>query len=401
MAASVSALVNPPLLVWAREESGYEPEWVAKKLSVKPERLLAWEQGECKPTVRQARYLAKLYQRPFGVFFFPQPPVLPPLAGEYRRLPGVEPGVESPELRLALRVMSQRREITMGLLEELGAAITEFRTTAHLSEGAPEVGVRLRALLGVTVQEQLGWSSEWEAWRQWRGAVEAAGVLVFQFPKVPLSQVRGVSLLKFPLPVIGLNSKEDAPGARIFTLFHELVHIALAAGQDEQSAIKETRSDTAWSKVERFAEEAASAALIPGEVFRTFVGCMSVARDAWDVALVRTLAAKFRVTPLAMATRLRSAGTLTWRGYERWKSAWGEYVAALAPRSGGFASPVDKTLGRSGRPFAQVVIEALDSNRITAVQASRYLDLRFHHFEKLRSELRLGARSGSTADDGE
>lgn len=117
MAAPVPALVNPPLLVWAREESGYEPEWVAKKLSVKPERLLAWEQGERKPTVRQAQDLAKLYHRPFGVFFLPQPPVLPPLAGEYRRLPGIEPGVESPELRLAVRVMSQRREITMGLLE--------------------------------------------------------------------------------------------------------------------------------------------------------------------------------------------------------------------------------------------------------------------------------------------
>jgi len=44
-------------------------------------------------------------------------------------------------------------------------------------------------------------------------------------------------------------------------------------------------------------------------------------------------------------------------------------------------------LGRGGRPFAQLVIEALDSNRITAVDASRYLDLRFDHILKLRSEL--------------
>jgi Zn-dependent peptidase ImmA (M78 family)/transcriptional regulator with XRE-family HTH domain len=401
MASPIPALVNPPLLVWAREQSGHAPDWVARKLSVKPERLLAWENGERKPTVRQAQELAKLYHRPFGVFFLPQPPALPPLASEYRRLPGVDPGVESPELRLALRLMSQRREITIGLLEELGAPIAPFPVAAHLSEGAHEVGARLRALLGITVHEQFGWSSEWQAWRQWRAAVEAAGVLVFQFPKVPLAQVRGVSLLMFPLPVIGLNSRETAPGARIFTLIHELVHVALAAGKDEQSAILETRSDVAWSKVERFAEEAASAALIPDDVFRTFVGRMSVPRDGWNVALVRTLAGKFRVTPLAMATRLRAAGELTWKGYEGWKSAWGEYVAALKPRSGGIASPVEQTLGRGGRPFAQLVIEALDSNRITAVQASRYLDLRFHHLDKLRSDLRIGARSGSTADDGE
>src|SRR5579862_7232876 len=98
MPATLTALVNPPLLVWARKESGYAVEPVANRLNVKPERLLAWEQGESKPTVRQAQALAKFYHRPFGTFFLPQPPSLPPLAAEYRRLPGVRPGVESPEL---------------------------------------------------------------------------------------------------------------------------------------------------------------------------------------------------------------------------------------------------------------------------------------------------------------
>ena len=401
MPRGIPALVKPALLVWAREQSGYAPEPVAKRLNVKPERLLAWERGDLKPTVRQAQELAKFYHRPLGLFFLPQPPALPPLAAEYRRLPGVVPGVESPELRLAMRAMSQRREVAIELLEELGDPVPEFGTAAHLSESAPEVGSRLRTLLGVTVEEQLGWGDEWEAWRRWREAVESAGILVFQFPKVPLVQVRGVSLLRFPLPAIGVNPKESAPGARIFTLLHELTHIALAFGKEEKSALRETRDDAAWLKVEYFAEEAASAALIPEDVFAGFLQRMSVARDAWDVELLRTLAGKFRVTPLAMATRLRVAGALSWDGYQRWKSAWAKYLARLKPRSGGFASPVDKALSRAGRPLAQLVIEALDSNRITAVQACRYLDLRFEHFEKLRSELRYGSRSAQTVDDGD
>ena len=85
----------------------------------------------------------------------------------------------------------------------------------------------------------------------------------------------------------------------------------------------------------------------------------------------------------------------------RWKSAWAAYIATLSPRSGGFASPVDKTLGRAGRPLAQLVIEALDSNRITAVDACHHLHLRFEHFDKLRSELRLGSGGAKTADDGD
>ncbi len=401
MAASNPALVNPLLLSWAREQSGYTPESVAKRVNVKPERLLSWERGERNPTVRQAQELAKFYHRPFGLFFLPQPPVLPPLAAEYRRLTGITPGVESPELRLALRVMSYRREAALELLDELGESVPEFATAAHIAEGPIQVGRRLRELLGISAQEQLGWRDEWRAWRRWREVVETAGVLVFQFPKVPLAQVRGVSLLKMPLPVIGINSKETAPGARVFTLLHELTHIALAVGQEEKAALGESRDDAAWSQMERFAEEAASVAIIPEESLAGFLRHMSVPRDEWDVQLVLSLAAKFRVTPLAMATRLRAAGALTWDGYHNWRRAWGQYLSTLKPPSKGFATPVDKTLGRSGRPFTQLVMEALDSNRITAVQACRYLDLRFTHFDKLRSKLREGPGVGRAADDGD
>jgi Zn-dependent peptidase ImmA (M78 family) len=401
MRTSTQALVNPTVLTWARQESGYPPEPVAKRLNVKLERLLAWERGDLKPTVRQAQDLAKFYRRPFGVFFLPEPPTLPPLAAEYRRLPGVRPGVESPEFRLALRVMSQRREVALELSEELGAHVEDFNFTAHLSESTAAVGARLREALGITSDEQLGWTSDWQAWRRWREAVETAGVLVFQFPKVSLAQARGVTLFKFPLPAIGINSKESSPGARSFTILHELTHLALAVGNEERAALGETRDDAGWLEVERFAEEAASAALIPQEMLSSILQKMDVSPDAWDISSMRSLAGKFNITPLAMATRLRTAGALSWEGYNRWKLEWNQYVGTL-PKRKGFASPVGKTLGRSGRSFVRLVLEALDMNRVTAVQASRYLDLRFDHFDKLRNELRMEPMGPAGAfDDGE
>lgn len=103
MPASIPAEVTPSVLEWARKEAGLPPERVAKRTGVSPERLLAWERGEAKPTVRQAQTLAKFYHRSLSAFFLPQPPSLPPLAAEYRRLPGIAPGTESPELRLAIR----------------------------------------------------------------------------------------------------------------------------------------------------------------------------------------------------------------------------------------------------------------------------------------------------------
>ena len=395
--ASIPADINPELLIWAREESGYAADVVAKRIGVKVERLAEWENGGRRPSVRQVQNLAKYYHRPFGVFFLPQRPAIPPLAAEYRRLPGVRPGVESPEFRLALRQMSLRRERTLELNDELAVEGEEFMTAAHISEGSAVVGRRLREALGVAVARQMAWRDEWQAWREWRSAVEGIGVLVFQFPKVPLSQARGLSLLHFPSPVVGINSKELAPGARIFTLLHELVHVVLALGQDERVAIREGRSDSEWAEVEHFTEEAASEAIIPEDALQAALRISRVTRDGWDVAQVRSLAARFRVTPLAMATRLRAAGEMTWAGYTRWKDAWAEHVSRLKPRTGGMSTPVDKALSRGGRPFAQLVIEALDANRLTAVDASRYLDLRFDHIATLRTEL---SASTGAVDDG-
>lgn len=401
MPASIPALVTPAVLKWARKESGYDPEQAAKRAGVPPDKLLAWEEEEAqaKPTLRQAQALAKFYHRPLGVFFLPQPPSLPPLAAEYRRLPGIEPGLESPELRLAIRVMSQRREVALQLSGELDHPVPEFNLTLHPSEPPVAAGARLRSVLGITSGKQLEWGNEWEAWRRWRDAVERIGVLVFQFPKVALKQVRGVALPLFPLPAIGINSKETSAAARSYTLMHELAHVALVYGHEEEVALRERRSEAGWQEMERFAEEVASAMLIPEEVLGGFLAKMSVARDAWDVSLVRKLAYSFRVTPLAMATRLRAEGALTWKGYRLWKHEWDAYVATLKPRKGGFASPVDKTLGRAGRPFTQLVLEALDANRITSVDASRYLDLRFDYIQPLRRELFKGLGGGADSSD--
>ncbi|HKI70172.1 MAG TPA: helix-turn-helix transcriptional regulator, partial [Verrucomicrobiae bacterium] len=201
MSSNQAIAVNASLLAWAREESGYEVDQVAKRLQVKEERVAAWEKGELRPTMRQVEKLAHFFHRPLSIFFLPRRPQLPPLAAEYRRLPDVEPGHESPELRLALRQMLTRRENVLNLMGELGEPIPEFSLRAHLRESPADVGARLRQAIGIDVATQFDWDNEWEAWREWRAAVEQLGVLVFQFPKVELKEVRGLALLRMPLPV--------------------------------------------------------------------------------------------------------------------------------------------------------------------------------------------------------
>lgn len=81
-------------------------------------------------------------------------------AAEYRRLPDVEPGHESPDLRLALRQMLTRRENALNLMGELGEPIPEFSLRAHLSESPAAVGQRLRQASSVDVAAQLAWAND-------------------------------------------------------------------------------------------------------------------------------------------------------------------------------------------------------------------------------------------------
>lgn len=226
MAERIPALVNPKMLEWAREQAGYSPEEAAGHAKIPVDKLLAWEAGALKPTLSQAEGLAAFYHCAYSVFCLESPPRVTPLAAECRRLPGIAPGQESPELRFALRQMLQQRRLSLWLTEELGEEIDRFALKAHLSEDTEVVALRFREALAVSVESQKAWRDEFHAWRVWREAVERIGVLVFQFSKVPAEEVRGLSVLDFPLPVIGVNSKET-PASKPFTLIHELVHLSL------------------------------------------------------------------------------------------------------------------------------------------------------------------------------
>ncbi len=391
MRAVTAPTPNAKVIAWARQEGGFEVPRVAKRLQVKVAQVEAWESGARQPTMRQIKLLAGLFQRPLSLFFLPEPPKVVPLAAEYRRLADVVPGQESAELRLAIRRMLTRRENALNLMEELSEEITEFRLGTRLTENPVAVGNRLRTAAGVTIEQQEGWSDVWQAWREWRSALESLGVLVFMFPRVTLQEVRGIALLRTPMPVVGVNTKEF-PETRAYTALHEVIHLMLAAAHEETTALKDTHTPEQWEAVERFAEIAASHALLPEALLECAVREMDHAGYK-DLEGVRRLAWRFKMTPLATATRLRESGYMTWAEYRAWCGEWDDYSANHPKRKGAFATPVGKTLGRGGRSFAQLVLEALDTNRITSVDASRYLELKFEHFGKLRERIAAESRA--------
>ncbi len=396
MSASIEALVNPSLLIWAREQAGYALERVAEKFRLgkksveeRLETLRQWEAGETRPTLRQAQELAKLYKRPFTIFFLRERPHDPPVQSEYRRLRGVRPGKESPELRFALRDLRRRRDFALELLEENEEEPPAFKLSAHLNESTEIVGQRLRDATGIRLEAQLGWKGEYPAWRAWRDAVENLGTLVFQIPGIEYEEVRGVCLFVHPLPVIGINSKEAA-FARPYTLLHEVTHLMLNRVGDEQPAAQERRSTEEWEKLERFSDAVAAAALLPREAILAEERVRNHGRDPnWDDDDVLFLARRYSVTPLALITRLLSLGKTNWNFYNSWTREWKRRWAHRTQREQkGGPSRVETILSRVGPTFATLVLDSLERDLISPMSAADYLDLKVYHFENLKHELR-------------
>lgn len=385
MALLIPALVNPKMLAWAREQAGYTLESVAERLKLPLNKLLAWETpGEKPPSVRQAENLAKSYHCSFSLFSLREPPKVTQLATEYRRLPGINPGEESPELRFALRDMIYRRHIALNLLEELGEPQKDFPLSAKLQEGPENIAAHIREILNVTIGTQFAWKSESQASKGWRSAIEDTGVLVLLFNDVEMEEVRGVSIFHPKLPVIGINNHERS--SRSFTLLHEFVHILLKQGKDEQSASEEKRSAKEWKEVERFAEKVAGAVLMPTTALQS-EQLIQTRRpsDKWSIKEIQRLASKYKVTSLAFATRLLVLGLMSPLSYRSWKDDWNEFLVQHPPKDGGgFATHAEKALNRNGNAFTTLVIEALTLERITPVDASRYLKVGYPHIEDLR-----------------
>ena len=386
MARSIPALVKPKLLEWARESLGLSIAQAAERTKFELGTLKAWEEGTDAPSIAQLRKLGEAYKRPIAVFFLAEPPQGFAPQREFRRLAGILPGKESPELLLALRWAVFRREAAMELHRLIGDSPHRIRSALHPGMDAEVAGQQIRELLGVTWRAQTQWASAYEALNAWRSAMEAKGALVFQSSKVELAEMRGTCIPDQPLPVILLNSK-DAPHGRIFSLLHEFAHILLHAGGHQTSRMAGARSPEE-QPLEVAANAFAAAALLPAQPFTSTAEHYAGAAEGDDDAL-RRLAQKIKVSPEVILRRLVTLRKAPEGIYRRKRDAWGATLWYVRGSVGGPVPMEMRTIASDGRGYTRLVMNAYDQRLISTNAASDYLGVKPRHFTNIRRELSL------------
>lgn len=382
MSLRVQALVRPDMLIWARESAGLSPDVAARKAQVKAERLNDWEAGVQRPTVKQLRKLARVYRRPLAVFYLPEPPTTFKPLHDFRRLSGVAAAGEQPELRYAVRRAHERREIALELYGALGESPPEFELAAALSEDSDLVAARLRGLLSVDHKEQLAWSSPYDALNGWRSALERAGVLVFQVSRVDPTEMRAFSIADRPLPVIAVNIK-DAPHARVFSMLHELAHLAMRQGglcdlhEEGMRSEEEQRAEIACNMI-------AGAVLVPGErlMAEDVVRAKRGASEWGDEELV-SLSRRYGVSREVILRRLLLLGRTSQAFYRKKALEMRERAASRPERAPGFPPPHALAVSTAGHLFARLVLRSYYEGSITSRDVSDFLEIRLQHMSRV------------------
>lgn len=381
---SVEAIVEPKLLVWARVSAGFDIESAAKKAQVKPERLESWERGEARPTIRQLRDLGRVYKRPIAVFYLPEPPREFQPIRDFRRLPVVVAGSESPALRLEIRQAHNRREQALELLELMDIEPEGFKLSAKPSDDPEDVASSVRGFLGIKYEDQVHWNPNRESFNAWRSALERAGVLVFQAMDVDLHEMRGFSITDARLPAVVVNVKDYVRG-RVFTMLHELSHIML--GESGLCDLhEESHQVSTGDNVEVFCNRVAGAVFVPRrELLREEEVISTREQRNWTDEHIQKLADRYGASREVVLRRLLICGRVTEAFYQAKRVQLQEEFKVRVAHSRGFAPPHILAVSRAGRSFVKLVLNSYQQDKITASDVADLLEVRLKHLERIQA----------------
>lgn len=385
--------VNREMLIWAREDAGYEIEDLPKGLN----KVSKWESGEEKPTWNELRKLANKYKRPSVFFLRSHPPEEEEEDFKDYRSSQPHEFDESPELKLEIRKAKYRRDAFINIQKEMGLALPSFSKYKFDSDDYVTFAKKMREIIGIDIETQKSWIIKLSNGKrdhlhsrfldEWKEKVSELGVLIFETEKVEKTEIDGLALYKPEYPIILLNGS-DNQNRRIFTLFHELTHLML--GESAKCDLDK------HNKKEAFCNKVAGEFLVPREYLEQEPIVEKNTTKEWSNYHLGRLSHFYGVSKQTILLRIFTLNKIT-------KKSFGSQFKQLQKdadeqekkkkerrkkqKTKGAMAPVDKKIKYEGKPYSRLILSAYDHNIISPVNFSRYMDLPVTDVEKLAEKI--------------
>lgn len=385
------AYITPKILQWARETARMSLEVAASKVSgVTPEKLDEWEKGASQPTMRQAEAMAKVYKRPFALFFLPDiPRDFTPLQ-DFRRKTAKPLSTAS---IFIMREIQQKQswisEVFQDNEEPALPFIGRFSTSSDPEEVAKDI-------LDVLQISPLKYTSTTPI-KEWIDRAEKNGIFIsrtsFIHTRLLLDsdEMQGFAIADKYAPFVFINT-EDWEAPQLFTIVHEMVHLWIAASGISNEIGPELKDATNLDPVELFCNEVAALTLMPTEVMKQISRSVFSSGDE-----IFTAAKKLGVSSFAFLVRAYKMHLISVDSYRKLKKeADAEFQAFLKReeqkkakqgKSKGGPSPYLIKFNKNGRLFTQIVLDAFRGGLVEPTMASNLLNTQVNKFPKLEAHL--------------
>lgn len=382
------ALITPKVARWARERAEISHKQVADKIHAKPGEIQSWERGSARPTLKQAERLAHALRIPFGYLFLSEPPVeTTPLADfgtiRGRTLHGTRLSLD---LRDVLNDVLVKQEWYRSFLEEEKAEPVPLVQRFSLNDNPDEVAEHIRRELAIS--DLVTQHSRSDALlRALIQKTESLGIIVMVSGVVrnnnhrvlSTSEFRGFAISDPIAPLIFINAK-DARAAQMFTLVHELAHIAIGVSGISNQYLGQTQIH-ALHETEVFSNKVAAEVLVPKESFlREWADDLSVQMN------LSRLIRRYRVSSLVILRRAYDLDKLSRRTFSEWYSIEEQRTKEQRSSDGGdFRSTLPL---RNSRTLTTAIVGAAFNGRLSYREAARFLGVKLSTLSKIPEWLR-------------
>jgi Zn-dependent peptidase ImmA (M78 family) len=341
--------------------------------------LRQWIEGSKLPTLNQLAEFARQVHIPFGFFFLDKLPPKQntvPLFRSNRNTPDFN---YSFELSETIRTIQRRQEWLTDYFYTEGYEELQFVGSFGLSETTITVANNIRHVLQLPVS----WSQTLinkdaalkyliEKIENKRIFVAISGVLGNSARNLNPEEFKGFVLTNKWAPYIFINGK-DFPGAKLFTLMHELAHIWMG----KTAALDIENFQPPNTDEEKFCNEIAAELLVPKDELQVQWRRYSNSQNH-----LQLLERYFKVSQVVIARRLLDISAYTqaefFAFYNRYKAEWD----ARGDNDGGGGSFYNNQNYRVGKAFFNTVSEAVSSGKLLYTDAYKLTNLYGNTFHK-------------------
>ncbi len=378
---SLEVEVEPTVLKWAVETSGWANTEIAKRLKISPTTFQKWFTGNAFPTIKQLEDLSQTIKRPLAAFFLSEPPKEPPLPKDYRQLPDRE-GKFDKKTILAIRRARRLQNISKELAENLNIPLRTAITYVKQSDDPKEIALCYRKEFGFTEElQRKKLKNSHEVFTFLRDAIEQKNILVFQILML-LEDARGFALVNDTPEVVVANSTDEIE-PRIFTLMHEFGHVLLH--ESGVSMPERTLFAKRVGPVEKWCNDFAAGFLLPKSVAESeFTKYKQILTEP---PTLNKLSRQYKVSKAMLLYNMFKLQYISQKEYDAVQKRY-KFDKVKGPSTGFGVSADKRCIREKGQKFVSLVVSNFEQGLITRSDALDYLSIKSKNLEKILSRVK-------------